>query len=115
VVRTVPRIAQSSGDKLALRNQGGDIVEMEAAGVAEAASKLGVSFYCIRAVTDLAAESFAIDFNAALREDGHFDTMRILRESLRSPAARLPELLRLRNRCVRAAQALGDFFAECRF
>jgi adenosylhomocysteine nucleosidase len=115
VVRSIGRVAQTAGDKRRLRQDGGDVVEMEAAGVAERAAAQGLPFYCIRAVTDLADESFAIDLNAALREDGHFDTMHILRESLRRPATRVPELLRLRNRCVRAARALGDFIAECRF
>ena len=32
----------------------------------------GVPFYCIRAVTDTADESFANDFNAARDGDGHF-------------------------------------------
>ena len=27
----------------------------------------------------------------------------------------LPELFRLRNRCVRAASVLGEFIADCRF
>ena len=35
----------------------------------------GLPFYCIRAVTDLAGENMANDFNAALRSDGHFDTI----------------------------------------
>jgi hypothetical protein len=34
---------------------------------------------------------------------------------LRHPSARLPELIRLRKRCNRAAQALGEFFADSRF
>jgi hypothetical protein len=57
----------------------------------------------------------ANDFNAALRSDGHFDTIRILASSLRRPWVRLPELFRLRVRCARAARSLGDFIAGCRF
>ena len=90
-------------------------VEMEAAGVAQRARALGLPFYCVRAVTDLAGENMANDFNAALRSDGHFDTIRIFKGTLRHPTVRLPELIRLRNRCVRAARALGEFFADCRF
>ena len=55
-----------------LRPTGASIVEMEAAGVARAAEDLDLPFYCIRAVSDLAAEDFANDFNAALRPDGRF-------------------------------------------
>jgi NADPH:quinone reductase-like Zn-dependent oxidoreductase len=48
-------------------------------GVAERAAARGVPFYCIRVVTDLAGEDMANDFNRALRPDGHFATMSILR------------------------------------
>ena len=51
---------------------------MEAAGVARAAEDLGVPFYCIRAVSDLAGEDFANDFNAALTPDGRFSTLRLV-------------------------------------
>ena len=59
-------------------------VEMEAAGVAERAESLGIPFYCVRAVTDLAGETLANDFNAALRPDGHFATMRYFTGSFAS-------------------------------
>jgi len=88
---------------------------MEAAGVAARAEALGCPFYCIRAVTDPAGETMANDFNFALRSDGHFDTMKILSSSLRRPLVRLPELFRLRKRCLRASKVLGDFVADCRF
>ena len=55
---------------------------MEAAGVAERAAALGLPFYCIKAVTDLAGETMANDFNAALRSDGHFDTMKVFTGSI---------------------------------
>jgi hypothetical protein len=88
---------------------------MEAGGVAERAQARDVPFYCVRVVTDLADEDMANNFNQALRPDGHFATINILRGALRNPLVRLPELLRLRNRCIRAAGELGDFIADCRF
>jgi adenosylhomocysteine nucleosidase len=88
---------------------------MEAGGVAERAQALGLPFSCIRAVTDLASEDMANDFNRALRSDGHFDTMRIFGDALRQPGTRVPELIRLLRRSSLAARALGDFFADCRF
>jgi NADPH:quinone reductase-like Zn-dependent oxidoreductase len=91
------------------------VVEMEAGGVAERAVARGVPFYCVRVVTDMAGEDMANNFNGALRPDGHFATINILQGALRHPLVRLPELLRLRNRCVRAARVLGDFIADCRF
>ena len=112
---SLDRVAQTREEKQRLRSSGACAVEMEAAGVAAHAQALGVAFHCVKAVTDLAGETMANDFNAALRSDGHFDTMLILRGSLRHPTVRLPELLRLRNRCVRAARVLGEFIANCRF
>jgi hypothetical protein len=88
---------------------------MEAAAVAERANVRSLPFYCIRVVSDLACEDMANDFNKALRSDGHFATMNILAGTLRKPLVRLPELLRLRSRCARAARLLGDFIADCRF
>lgn len=112
---SIDHVAQTSEEKRQLHSSGACAVEMEAAGVAERAQALGLPFHCVRAVTDLAGETMANDFNASLRSDGHFDTMLILRRSLLRPTVRLPELLRLRNRCVRASRMLGEFFADCRF
>ena len=115
VVCSIDHVAQTAEEKRRLRAGGAIAVEMEAAGVAERAQARGLPFYCIRVVTDLAGETMANDFNAALRSDGHFDTMVVLRRSLRRPLARLPELCRLWQRSVRAARVVGDFFADCRF
>jgi adenosylhomocysteine nucleosidase len=115
VVCSIDHVAQTAEEKRRLRAGGGIVVEMEAGGVAERAAARGVPFYCVRAVTDLAGEDMANNFNRALRPDGHFATMSILQGALRNPLVRLPELFRLRNRCVRAARVLGDFFADCRF
>jgi nucleoside phosphorylase len=115
VVCSIDQVAQTAEEKRRLRAGGAIAVEMEAAGVAARAQARGLPFYCVKVVTDLAGETMANDFNAALRSDGHFDTMVILREALRRPLARLPELCRLRQRSVRAARVLGDFVADCRF
>lgn len=114
-VRTNPRVVQTDRERRTLRATGVLAVEMEASAVAESAQAHGLPFYCIKAVTDLAGETMANDFNRALREDGHFDTIVLLLGSLRNPFARIPELLRLRRRCARAARSMGDFFANCRF
>ena len=68
-----------------------------------------------RSITDLSDESFALDLNAALRTDGHFDTMFCLRHLLTRPAAVAPEMLRLWKRSRIAALKLGEFIADCRF
>jgi len=113
--RSITHVAQTCEEKKKLAENGAIAVEMEAAGIAARARTYRTPLYCIRAVTDLAGETLANNFNKALRSDGHFDTMLILRGTLRQPSVRLPELIRLRQRCVRAARVLGDFFADCRF
>jgi len=113
-ILSIDRVVLAAEEKALLRSSGACAVEMEATGVAGRALDLGLPFYCVRAVTDLAEESLANDFNRALRPDGHFDTMSILLGALRDPAVRLPELLRLRKRAIQAARALGEFFADCR-
>lgn len=110
-IRSIPYVARTAEEKRNLAVTGAIAVEMEAAGIAARAENHGLPLYCIRAVTDLAGETLANDFNKALRLDGQFDTILILKGTLRHPIARLPELFRLRKRCVRAAHILGDFFA----
>lgn len=112
---SIGHVARTAAEKRLLRASGGIAVEMEAAGVAQRAATLGLPVYVLKVVTDLSGETMANDFNSALTSDGHFDTIRILTGTLRHPAVRIPELIRLRNRCVRAARALGEFIADCRF
>lgn len=115
VIASIDHVAQTATEKKTLYAKGAIAVEMEAAGVAARAEAGNLPFYCVRAVTDTAGEDMANDFNVALRPDGHFDTMLVFRHALRHPAARFPELIRLRRNCERAAQTLGEFFADCRF
>jgi adenosylhomocysteine nucleosidase len=115
VVVSVNRVAQTAEEKRGLRATGASVVEMEAAGVLEAARGWGPRIYCVRAVTDLADEDFGLDLNAALRHDGHFDTMQLFTSALRRPRVLVPELLRLRRRCRKASRSLGDFIADCQF
>jgi nucleoside phosphorylase len=113
--RSIAHVAQTAEEKRQLGENGAIAVEMEGAGIAARAQSYHTPLYCVRAVTDLMGETLANNFNKALRSDGHFDTMLILRGTLRHPSVRLPELIRLRQRCVRAARVLGEFFADCRF
>lgn len=115
VVATIDHIAQSAAEKRSLRQTGASVVDMETAAVAACSAALRLPFFCIKAVTDLAGEDLANNLNAALRTDGHFDTIRILGSIFGRPFARLPEMLRLWSRSAQAARALGDFFADCRF
>jgi adenosylhomocysteine nucleosidase len=115
VLYSSERVIGQAEEKRLLRQTGACAVEMEAAGIAQRAESLGIPVICVRAVTDLADEDMANNFNAALRSDGHFDTMIILRGLKRHTGSKLRELVRLRSRCMRAARSLGDFFADCRF
>jgi adenosylhomocysteine nucleosidase len=114
-IASVDHFVGTVEEKARLREAGLAAVEMEAAGVAEEAAKRGWRFCCIRAVSDTASEGFDLDFNAARGEDGRFRTGRIVAAALRRPVLRVPQLLRLMDSSQRAASALGDFLAECRF
>jgi nucleoside phosphorylase len=98
-----------------LRDSGALAVEMEAAAVGLRARAWGVPFYCVRSVTDLAEESFQLDFNAARGENGRFSTARILEAAVRRPRQVVPELCTLYRRSRLASRELGEFFADCRF
>ena len=115
VLASIDHVAQTAEEKKGLRDRGASAVEMEAAGVAAKAEELHVPLCCIKSVTDLAGESLQLDFNAALRSDGRFGTMRLIAASCRRPLSLLPELMRLAKRSRTASQALGEFIADCRF
>jgi adenosylhomocysteine nucleosidase len=115
VLTSTNHVAGTVEEKRRLRATGASAVDMEAAGVAERAEAWRLPLYCVRAVTDTAKESFALDLNAALRSDGHFDTMHLMRAAIRRPTVLMPELIRLHSRCRTAARALGEFLANCRF
>ncbi len=109
------RIAATATDKAQLRRPGAIAVEMEAAGVIPYVERRGLPFFCVRTVSDLADESFANDFNAALGPDGRYRMGRLIGSALMRPYRRLPELMRLKKRCDLAAVKLGDFLDSCSF
>lgn len=115
VLASIDHVAQTAAEKSRLRASGAAAVEMEAAAVAQGAAAYGLPFYCVRSVTDRAGETFVTDFNRALRSDGHFATMSILKSALRNPGTAFPELIRLRHFCQIATRTLGEFIAGCRF
>ncbi|MDP9171820.1 MAG: hypothetical protein M3N54_14485 [Acidobacteriota bacterium] len=108
-------IVQTAAEKKKLRENGCATVEMEAAAVARASEELSVPFYCIRAVSDLANEDFANDFNASLMPDGRFSVSRLILRAFGSPVKRFGELIRLSRRTSMASKNLGDFLAACSF
>ena len=113
-VLTANRVVLTAAEKSELRLSGAVAVEMEAAGVAAQAAGRGLPFYCVRAVSDGAAQSFGIDFNRAWLPDGRFSTARVLAQAGVSPA-RWRELLGLRRNSRIAAAALGDALRSLEF
>ena len=114
-VYSSPWVVATAAEKQRLRKSGARAVEMEAGGIAMVARERGVPLFCIRAVSDLAEESFANDFNAALGPDGRFRLGRLIGSALVQPHRRFPELMRLKKRCDFAAKKLGDFLDSCSF
>ncbi len=108
-------IAASAAEKQALRASGASAVDMESAAIAQRAAHYSVPFYCVRSVSDLAEETFANDFQAALGADGRYRVARLLAGALARPTQRFPELLRLQRRCGIAARRLGAFLDSCEF
>jgi adenosylhomocysteine nucleosidase len=115
VVASIDHVAQTAAEKSNLRAAGASIVEMEAAGVARASEDLGLPFYCIRVVSDLATEGFYNDFNAALGPDGRFRITRLVAGALSSPRKKFGELMQLKQRTALASKNLGDFLAASTF
>jgi nucleoside phosphorylase len=114
-VYSSPRIVRTSEEKKNLHETGAILVEMEAAGVAVMAKELAVPFYCVRAVSDLANESFFINFEEFLLPDGQFNVAGLMRFAVWHPFKGLPELLRLQENTAKAAKQLGEFLANCNF
>jgi adenosylhomocysteine nucleosidase len=106
VVASIDHIARTAAEKRNLRATGASIVEMEAAGAARASEDLDLPFYCIRAVSDLADEDLANDYNAALKPDGRFSLIRLIKQG------HINELIRLQRRTSEAASKLGAFLAK---
>ena len=115
IVQTIERVAQTAREKRDHFRSGASVVEMEAAGVARAASEYHAPFFCVRAISDLAAEDFENDFSAALRPDGRFSVIRLIAGAMLNPPSRFGELIRLQKRTAAAAKNLGEFLAHCEF
>lgn len=98
------RFVRTAAEKAELRARGADAVEMEASGL-----RFAGSFYAVRVVSDLAQEDFALDFNQYRDGEGRFQKARIAMAGWRHPG----DLIRMATRCRDAANALGDFLAQC--
>jgi len=110
------RVAVTSAEKAAIRAKTGAVaVEMESAAVALKAAEWGVPFFCVRAVSDTAADNLPLDFNLFRDAEGRFSRGRIALAAMARPFSVMPGLLDLDRSSRRAAEALGEFLADCRF
>src|SRR5712671_5021470 len=79
---SIDRVVSTASEKADLHQTGADAVEMEAAAVAAKAAEWNLPFFCVRVVTDTAAESFPLDFNRMRDADGRFSRIKILTAAL---------------------------------
>jgi adenosylhomocysteine nucleosidase len=115
-ILSIDRVAVASSEKRELRTQTGAVaIEMESAAVATKASEWGVPFHCIRVVSDTAADNLPLDFNRYRDAEGRFSRTRIALTAMARPFSVMPGLLAFDRNCRLAAEALGEFLADCRF
>jgi uridine phosphorylase len=115
VLASISHIAETAAEKRQLRESGAIVVEMEAAAVARASEQIGIPFFCVRSVSDLAEEDFANHLNVCLMADGRMNIPRLVFGAFGSPVSRFGELIRLARRSARASKNLGDFLANCNY
>lgn len=113
VIASQDRVITDREEKGKLFASGAIAVDMESFAVAEAAKRAAVPFFCIKSVSDLADETFRIDFNQMRTAEGRIARGKIVLYVLTHPLM-LGELFRLRRRSQDAARALGDFLVSCR-
>jgi adenosylhomocysteine nucleosidase len=114
IVLSQDRIANDATEKQELfAKTGACAVEMEAGGVAARSKRAGLPFYCIKAISDVATESFAFDLNRMRTTDGRVARGKIIVHALMRPNL-LPGLFRLKRRTDEVARVLGEFLVSCR-
>lgn len=111
---TVDEVVGTARAKRDLARSGALAVDMEAAAVADLAAQHGLPFYCVRSISDRAAEDLPVDFNLALRSDGSLAPWRVARAA----GGRLAvwrRLLRLARNARIASRSLAHCLASCEF
>jgi adenosylhomocysteine nucleosidase len=113
-ILSLDRVAVTAAEKRRLREQTGAVaIEMESAAVAAKAREWDMPFRCIKVVSDTAMDDLPLDFNLYRDAAGRFSRSRIALAALGRPFSAIPALLRLDRNCRRAADKLGEFFADC--
>ncbi|MBV9302628.1 MAG: hypothetical protein JOY62_04310 [Acidobacteriaceae bacterium] len=106
------RIFNFASEKEKLRHNGAVAVDMEAAGVAARTRRAGLPFYCIKAVSDRADESFPLDLNTMRTREGRIRRAKIGVHALTHPKL-ISALFHWKRRSEDAAKALGSFLVSC--
>lgn len=115
-VHSLDRVAVTAAEKRVLRNQTGAIaVDMESAAIQSRAAEWNLPFFCVRAVSDRAGDNLPLDFNRYRNTRGDFSRGGIALAAITRPFTVMPQLIEFDRNCRRAADALGDFLADCRF
>lgn len=112
---SIDRFLREPEEKQRWAAQGFDVVEMEAAAVARYAASQGAPFHAAKVVSDLAAETFSLDFNKFRDGAGRFSRGRIALAAVRNPFRYAPDLIRMASRGPAASETLGEFLADYRF
>ncbi|MBL8239132.1 MAG: hypothetical protein JNM66_17040 [Bryobacterales bacterium] len=112
---SVDKFLGHPAEKQAWAEKGLDIVEMEAAPIAQFAAENGIPFHAIKIVSDQAHEQFSLDFNQFRDPAGRFQIPRIALAACAHPFQYMPDLFRLASRGRAASEILGEFLAHARF
>lgn len=111
----VDHVVEKVREKGELREAGFTAVDMESAGALRRARELGIPFYAIKAVSDLASQELRCDYNRVLRDDGSIDLVKLSLQAVARPFTCLPDLIRFGNNALFAAERIGEFLAGCEF
>jgi adenosylhomocysteine nucleosidase len=114
-ILSIDRFLGHPAEKQKWAEKGFDIVEMEAAPIAEYAAANNIPFRAVKVVSDLAVEHFALDFNQYRDQSGRFSNTRIALAALAHPIRYTPGLYRLASRGPSVSETLGVFLADSRF
>jgi nucleoside phosphorylase len=108
-------VVEKVSEKRELRDAGFTAVDMESAGALRRARELGIPFYAVKAVSDLASDELRCDYNRVLRDDGSIDLVKLSLQAVSRPFTCLPDLVRFGKNAMFAAERIGEFLAGCEF
>ena len=108
-------VVEKVREKRELHEAGFTAVDMESEGALRGARELGIPFYAVKAVSDLASQELHCDYNRALRDDGSIDLINLSLQAVTRPFTCLPDLIRFGKNALLAAERMGEFLASCEF